>query len=197
MFDVFGFIYFYLPPFLDPSTRSFVWNVLLYREWCVVFLSLSRRWNLSHFVHSFFRDFTCTYCITCVAAKFPCTSQVSFLSYFCTVSLLFEGKGLFSFPLSVLGMVLCGVLKQEVLKVTALDVFDVKECVNKFSELCALFILSCLRFLKWICRYSSPLSFLAIVCCPLCNGLSIVLWASEWICYYTFQMIHIGLWFFL
>jgi hypothetical protein len=99
---------------------------------------------------SFFRDFTCTCRITCVAVKVPCAAQVSFLFYFCTVSLLFEGKGFFSFPLSVLGMVLCGALKQEVLKVTALDVFNVKECVNKFSKACALFILSCLRFLKGI-----------------------------------------------
>lgn len=59
-------------------------------------LGLSRRWNLSHFGHcSFLRDFICTYCITCVAAKFPCASQVSFPSYFCTVSLLFEGFFLF------------------------------------------------------------------------------------------------------
>jgi hypothetical protein len=32
----------------------FVWNVLLYREWHVVFLSLSRRWHLSHFWSLFF-----------------------------------------------------------------------------------------------------------------------------------------------
>jgi hypothetical protein len=63
--------------------------------------------------------------------------HLKFLSslIFCTVSLLFEGKGLFSFPLSVLGMVFCGVLKQ-VLGVTTLDVCDVKECVNKLSSVC-------------------------------------------------------------
>jgi hypothetical protein len=44
---------------------------------------------------SLLRDFTCTYRITCVAVKFPCASQVSFLSYFCTVLFSFRRKGAF------------------------------------------------------------------------------------------------------